>query len=232
MEKWRRDHHFLSRTKSFSLHFLVQPSPMCKRTQQLPTLLAQQCWQLLHVAESLTGLKLCATIPNNTEQYVACEAPDAFKRRPEMRLALRRLNNMQQIHNIQQSCVRLQGLDNELLLGSNTSNTPFRRFLTNFWKDGFFTCANRLHRTVQILWQIAVLFSLQKLARFRGSRVNEMQIHASFCPFKNLSFAWNLKSVTSVIPYVQDFTAMNVFLSLLFWDGSFFDTNSFFALRW
>ena len=43
MEKWRRDHHFLSRTKSFSLHFLVQPSPTCKRAQQLPTLLAQQC---------------------------------------------------------------------------------------------------------------------------------------------------------------------------------------------
>ena len=45
---------------------------------------------------------------------------------------------MQQTHNIQQSCVRLHGLDNEPLLGSNTSNTPFRRFLTNFWKDGFF----------------------------------------------------------------------------------------------
>ena len=39
---------------------------------------------------------------------------------------------MQQTHNIQQSGVRLQGLDNEPLLGSNTSKTPFRRFLTNF----------------------------------------------------------------------------------------------------
>ena len=34
---------------------------MCKPTQQLPTLLA--------VAERLTGFKLCATTPNNTQLY-------------------------------------------------------------------------------------------------------------------------------------------------------------------
>ena len=59
--------------------------------------------------------------------------------------------------------------------------------------------ANRLHGSAQILFQIAVLFSRVhtnicivsslewlKLARFRGSRVNERRIRASFCPFKNL----------------------------------------------
>ena len=52
----------------------------------------------------------------------------------------------------------------------------------------FFSHANRLRRTVQILLQIAVLFAVQKLtARSRRSRVNERQISASFCPFKNLS---------------------------------------------
>ena len=58
---------------------------------------------------------------------------------------------MQQTHNIQQSCVRLHGLDNEPLLGSSTSNNPFTRFLTNFLKDEFFARATRLPRTVQIL---------------------------------------------------------------------------------
>ena len=33
----------------------------CKRTQQLPTLLA--------VAKRLTGFQLCATTPNNTQQF-------------------------------------------------------------------------------------------------------------------------------------------------------------------
>ena len=68
------------------------------RTQQLPTLLAQQCWELLrpfarnlkprangrnivggccvrlHVTKSLTGFKLCATTPNNTQQGVQTNA--------------------------------------------------------------------------------------------------------------------------------------------------------------
>ena len=43
-----------------------------------------------------------------------------------------------------------------------------------------------LHETVQILLQITVLFAFQKLARFRGFHVNERQVRASFCPFKNL----------------------------------------------
>ena len=38
----------------------------CKRTQQLPTLLA--------VAKRLTGFKLCATTPNNTQQGVQTNA--------------------------------------------------------------------------------------------------------------------------------------------------------------
>ena len=39
----------------------------------------------------------------------------------------------------------------------------------------FFSLANRLHGTVQILLQIAVLFAVQKLmARSRRSSVNEM----------------------------------------------------------
>ena len=40
---------------------------------------------------------------------------------------------------------------------------------------------------MQILLQLAVLFAVQKLARFLGSRVNERWIRARFCPFKNLS---------------------------------------------
>ena len=34
--------------------------------------------------------------------------------------------------------------------------------------DQFSTCANRLHGTVQIVVQIAVLFAVQNLTRFRG----------------------------------------------------------------
>ena len=42
----------------------------CKQTQQLPTMLGvdQYCIRLL-VAKSLTGFKLCATTPNNTQQH-------------------------------------------------------------------------------------------------------------------------------------------------------------------
>ena len=34
-----------------------------------------------------------------------------------------------------------------------------REFRANFWTDEFFTCATRLHGTVQILLEIAVLFT-------------------------------------------------------------------------
>ena len=34
---------------------------------------------------------------------------------------------------------------------------------------------------------IAVMFTVRKLARFRGSRVNERWVGASFSPFRNLS---------------------------------------------
>ena len=40
---------------------------------------------------------------------------------------------------------------------------------------------------MQIPLQLAVLFAVQKLARFLGSRVNERWTRASFCPFKNVS---------------------------------------------
>ena len=63
--------------------------------QQLPTLLAQQCWELLplfHVDKSLTGFKLCATeLPttrNNMQQGVQMDTTD----------------------NIQQCWVRLHGV--------------------------------------------------------------------------------------------------------------------------
>ena len=59
-------------------------------------------------------------------------------------------------------------------------------FLT-FNINKFFTCAIRLHRTVEILLQIAVLSAVQKLARFLGSRVNERRICTSFRAFKDLS---------------------------------------------
>ena len=41
---------------------------VCKRMQQLSTLLGHQCWELLsplHVAQGLTGFKLCTTTLNN-----------------------------------------------------------------------------------------------------------------------------------------------------------------------
>ena len=44
------------------------------------------------------------------------------------------------------------------------SYTPFTAVRTNFWSD-------KIHETVQILLQIAVLFAVQ-LARFHGPRVN------------------------------------------------------------
>ena len=61
---------------------------------------------------------------------------------------------------------------------------PFTWVRPNFWTDDFLISATRLHRTVQFLLQIAVLFAVQKLARFRGSLVNERRIRASFCPFR------------------------------------------------
>ena len=63
-----------------------------------------------------------------------------------------------------------------------------------FLTDEFFTCVTRLHGTVQMLLQIAVLFTWvhiyfwfgQKRTRFRGFRVNERRNRASFCSFQNL----------------------------------------------
>ena len=42
-------------------------TPLPTRTQQLPTLLAQQCWELFRPFARC--LKLCATTPNNTQQH-------------------------------------------------------------------------------------------------------------------------------------------------------------------
>ena len=51
--------------------------------------------------------------------------------------------------------------------------------------DVFFACSTRLHGTVQILLQLAVLFAVHELSRFHGSRVNNRRNLTSFCPFKN-----------------------------------------------
>ena len=42
------------------------------------------------------------------------------------------------------------------------SLVPFTRVRTNFWTNEFFTCATRLHGTVQIPLQIALLFAVQQ----------------------------------------------------------------------
>ena len=47
-------------------------SPLPTRTQQLPTLLAQQCWELLR--PFARSLKLCATTRNNMQQGVQTDA--------------------------------------------------------------------------------------------------------------------------------------------------------------
>ena len=51
--------------------------------------------------------------------------------------------------------------------------------------DVFFACSTRLHGTVQILLQLAVLFAVHELSRFHGSRVNNRRNLTSFCPLKN-----------------------------------------------
>ena len=53
-----------------------------------------------------------------------------------------------------------------------------------FERTNFFTCATRLHGTMQILLQIAILSTVQKHVQFYGYRVNERRIRASFCQFK------------------------------------------------
>ena len=63
-------------------------------------------------------------------------------------------------------------------------NTLYSLFETQFWTDKFFTSATRLYGIVQILLQIALLFTAQKLARFREFRINERLIRETFCPFK------------------------------------------------
>ena len=50
-----------------------------------------------------------------------------------------------------------------------------------------FVLHTRLQGTLQIMLQIEVLFTVQKLARFRKTRVNERRNRASFSPFKNWS---------------------------------------------
>ena len=50
-----------------------------------------------------------------------------------------------------------------------------------FERTNFFTCATRLHGTMQILLQIAILSTVQKHVQFYGYRVNERRIRASFC---------------------------------------------------
>ena len=63
----------------------------------------------------------------------------------------------------------------------------FTRVRTSFWTVEFFTRATHLHATVQILLHIAIMFTVRKLARFRGSRVNERWVRASVSLFRNLS---------------------------------------------
>ena len=60
-----------------------------------------------------------------------------------------------------------------------TSYIPFTR-VRKIRTDVFFSCSTRLHGTVQILLQLAVLFAGHKLSRFHGSRVNKRRNPASF----------------------------------------------------
>ena len=98
----RHDQHYIVRITVQRLNCRELPSEVllnrdfkvaCKRTQQLPTLLANNvasCGVRLHAATSLTGLKLWATIPttrNNMKQGVQTDATC----------------------NIQQCCFRLHG---------------------------------------------------------------------------------------------------------------------------
>ena len=53
-----------------------------------------------------------------------------------------------------------------------------------FEQTSFFTYSTRLHGTMQILLQIAILSTVQKHVQFYGYRVNERRIRASFCQFK------------------------------------------------
>lgn len=61
-----------------------------------------------------------------------------------------------------------------------------------------FVIHTRLHGTLQIMLQIEVLFTVQKLARFRKSLVNERRNRASFSPFKNLSGPEKTGSQTTI----------------------------------
>ena len=66
--------------------------------------------------------------------------------------------------------------------------------------DECFTCATPFHVTMQILLQFAVLSTVQQLARFCGSRVDERQIRASLCP--SLKFV-NLTKTTNARQTIQ-----------------------------
>ena len=63
--------------------------------------------------------------------------------------------------------------DTNMAAETSCENSLYSLFETPFSTDKFFTCANLLHGIVQILLQIAVLFTSQKLARFPESRVNQ-----------------------------------------------------------
>ena len=63
--------------------------------------------------------------------------------------------------------------DTNMAAETSCGNPLYSLFETLFWTGKFFTCATLLHGIVQILLQIAVLFTSQKLARFRESRVNQ-----------------------------------------------------------
>ena len=74
--------------------------------------------------------------------------------------------------------------DTNMAAMKSCDNTLYSLFETQFWTDKFFTSATRLYGIVQILLQIALLFTAQKLARFREFRINERLIRETFCPFK------------------------------------------------
>ena len=54
------------------------------------------------------------------------------------------------------------------------------RVLTNFWTEDFLPAQPVYAEPVQILWKMAVLFTVQKLARFHRSRVLQ---NADLCKF-------------------------------------------------
>jgi len=72
--------------------------------------------------------------------------------------------------------------DTNMAAMTSCENTLYSLFETPFWTDNFLPL--QPDGIVQILLQIALLFTAQKLARFRESRINERLIRETFCPFK------------------------------------------------